>query len=58
MAPQTPEPSVIQTKSSRTMGASSNVPLAETQLSHRHQLVHCDSAIAATKNRAQDTYLK
>jgi hypothetical protein len=58
MAPQTPQPSVIQSESSRTAGASSNAPLADTQLQRRHQLVHRDAAIAATENMAQDTQLK
>jgi len=58
MAPQTPQPGVIPSKLSRMMGASSNAPLAETQQQCRHQLVHCDSAIAATENKAQDAHLK
>jgi len=58
MAPQTPQPAVIQSESSRTAGASSNAPLAETQLQRRHQLVHGDAAIAATENMAQDAHLK
>jgi len=57
MAPQTPQPDVIQSESSRTTGASSNAPLAETQQQRRHQLVHCDAATAATENIAQDTHL-
>jgi len=39
-------------------GASSNAPLAEAQLQPRHQLVHRDAEIAATKNMAQDAHLK
>jgi len=58
MAPQTPQPGLIQSESSRTPGASSNAPLVETQLQRRHQLVHRDAAIAATKNMAQDAHLK
>jgi len=58
MAPQTPHPGVIQSESSRTTGASSNAPSAETQLQCRHQLVHRDAAIAATENMAQDAHLK
>jgi hypothetical protein len=57
MAPQTPQPGVIQSESSRTAGASSNAPLAEPQLQRRHQLVHRDAAIAATENMAQDAHL-
>jgi len=48
MAPQIPQAGVIEFKSSRTTGPSSNAPLAETQPQGRHQLVHCDAAIAAT----------
>jgi hypothetical protein len=58
MGPQTPKPGVIQSESSRTAGASSNAPLAETQLQRRHQLVHRNAAIAATENLAQDAHLK
>jgi hypothetical protein len=58
MAPQTPQPGVIQSESSRTPGASSKAPLAYTQLQRRHQLVHRDAAIAATKYMAQDAQLK
>jgi len=58
MAPQTPQPGVIQSESSQTAGASSNAPLAETQLQRRHQLVHRDAANAATKSIAQDAHLK
>jgi hypothetical protein len=57
MDPQAPQPSVIQSESSRTAGASSNVPLAETQLQRTHQLIHRNAAIAATENMAQDTHL-
>jgi hypothetical protein len=58
MATQTPQRVVIQSGSSRTTGASSNAPLAETQLQRSHQFVHCDAAIAATENMAQDAPLK
>jgi len=58
MAPQTPQHGLIESKSSRTAGASSNAPLVETQLHRRHQLVHRDAAIAATENMAQDAHLK
>jgi len=57
MAPQRPQPGVIESKSSRKMGASSNGPLAETQQQRRHQLVHCNTAIAATENMAHDAHL-
>jgi len=58
MAPQTPQPGVIQSEMSRTAGASSNAPMAVTQLQRRHQLVHRDAAIAATENMAKDAHLK
>jgi hypothetical protein len=58
MAPQTPQAGVIQTESSRTPGASSIAPLAETQLQPRHQLVHRHAAIGATENMAQDAHFK
>jgi len=58
MAPQTLQPGGIQSESRRTAGASSNAPLAETQLQRRHQLVHRDAAIAATETMAQDSHLK
>jgi len=58
MAPQTPQPGGIQSVPSRTTGASSNAPLAETQQQCRHQLVHRDAAIAATENMTQDAHLK
>jgi len=58
MDPQTPQPSVIESESSRTMGASSHASVAETQQQHRHQLVHRDAAIAATENITQDAHFK
>jgi len=58
MTPHTPQPGVIQSKSSRTAGTSFNAPLAETQLQCRHQLVHRNAAIAAAENMAQDAHLK
>jgi len=58
MAPQAPQPGVIQSESSQTTGASSKAPLGVTQLQRRHQVVHRNTAIAATDNMAQDTHLK
>jgi len=58
IAPQRPQFGVIQSESSQTAGASSNAPLAETQPQCRHQLVHRNTAIAATENMAQDPDLK
>jgi len=57
-APQTSQPGVIKSESSRTTGASSNVALATTQWPRRHQSVHCEAAIAATKNMTKDTHMK
>jgi len=57
MSPQTPHPGVIQAESSQTAGSSSHAPLDETQLQRRHQLVHHDAAIAATKMIAQNAHL-
>jgi len=58
MAPQSPQPGVIDSKLGRTMGATSNAPLAEIQQQRRHRLVHRDAAIAASKNVVQDAYFK
>jgi hypothetical protein len=58
MPPQTPQPSAIESKASRTMGASSNVPLAETQQQCRHQCVHRNAAITATENLTQNVHSK
>jgi hypothetical protein len=56
MAPQTPRPGVIQSESNQTAGATSNAPLAETQLQRRHELGQHDAAIAATENMPQDAH--
>jgi len=58
MAPETPQPGLIQSESSRTAGVSSNAPLVEIQLQRRYQLVYHDAAIAAPENMAQDAHLK
>jgi len=58
MAPQTPQPGVIESKSSQTTGTSPTAPLAETQQQRRDQLIHRNAAIAATKYMAQDAHLK
>jgi len=57
VAPHKHQPGVIESELSRTTGASSNEPLAETQQQCRHQLVHRDTAIAATKIMAQNVHL-
>jgi len=58
IAPHTPQPVVIEFKSSRTTSASLNAPLAETQQQCRNQWVQRDAAIAATKNITHDAHLK
>jgi len=57
MAPQTPQPSVIESEMSRTTGTSSNASLAGTQQQRRHQSVNRDDAIAAFKNFTQDAHI-
>jgi len=57
MAPQTPQPGVIESELSRTMGASTNAPWAETPQQRRLHFVHCNATIAATANMAQDAHL-
>jgi hypothetical protein len=49
-SPQSLQQGVIQSESSRKPGASSNAPLAKTQLQRRYQLLHHKAAIAATEN--------
>jgi len=39
-------------------GATSNTEILGTQQEHRHKLVHCDSADAATNHMTQDAHLK
>ena len=39
-------------------GSSNNAPPSEPQQQRRHQLVHRDTAIVATKNMNQDVHLK
>jgi len=58
MAQQTPQQVEYGTELSRTMGASSNVPLAETQLQRRHHLAHCKAASAATEYMTLDGQLR
>jgi len=58
MAPKTHQPGAIRSESSQTTGASTNALPGETQQQHRHQLIHHDAAIAATKNMTQDAHLK
>jgi len=54
MAPQTPQQGESGTESSRTLGTSSNMPPAETQLQRKHHLAHCDTANAGTANTNLD----
>jgi len=58
MAPQTSQQGGSRSESSRTTGASSNTPPAETQLQCRHDFVHHDAANAATENMTVDAQLK
>jgi len=58
MAPQSPQQGESGTESTRTTGTSSNMPLAETQLQHRHQLAHQDVGNAATENLTLDSQFK
>jgi len=57
MAPPSPQQGESGTESSRTTGASSNMPPAETQLQPRHHLAHRDAANAATENMNLDAQL-
>jgi len=54
---QPPQPGDSVSKSSRLVGATSNMSLIGTQQECRHQLVHCDAADAATRNMTQDAHL-
>jgi len=58
MSPETPQLCESGTESSRTTGASSNTPPAETQLPRRDHLVHLNAANAATENMTLDPQLK
>ena len=58
IAPQTPQPGVIQSGSSWMTDASTNAPLAETQQQCRHDIVHRGAAIAATDNLVLVAHLK
>ena len=58
MAPQAPRLGKSGTESSRTTGASSNTPPAETPLQWRHHSVQCNAANAATENITVDAQLK
>jgi len=57
MAPQTPQQGESGTELTRTMGASSNTPPAETHPQRRYNLVHRDAANAATKKMTLDAQL-
>jgi len=58
MASWTPQTGATVSESSRATDASSNAPPGEAQLYVRHQLVHCDAAIAATENITHNAHLK
>jgi len=57
MATETPQAGESGSKSSETMGASSNVSLEGTQQKCRHQLVHREAANVATQIKTQDAHL-
>jgi len=58
MATEILEPGAIEAESSRTTGASHNVPPGETQQQRRDQVVHRNATIVATKNMTQDAHLQ
>ena len=58
MVPDILQPGVIEAESSRTTGASNNVPPSETQQQRRQRLVHRDAAIVASKNMTQEAHFK
>jgi len=58
MAPETLQPGTIGAESSRTTGATNDVPPGGTQPHRRHQLVHSNAAIVATKNMTQDAHIE
>jgi len=55
---QTSQPEVTGSESSRRMGFSSDTSPNGTLQESRHQLVHSDTANAATKHMTQDAHLK
>jgi hypothetical protein len=58
MDTQTRQPEVTGSELSRTPGLSADTSYDGTQQGHRHQLVHRDTANAATEHMTQDTHLK
>jgi len=58
MDTQTPQPGETGSESSRPTDVSFNLSLIDTQQERRYEFVHCDAAIAATKNITQDAHLK
>ena len=57
MDTQPSQPGQSGSKSSRLAGALPNTSLIDAQQEHRHQLVHCESASAATESMTQDAHL-
>ena len=58
MAPEILQPGPIDAKSSRTTGASNNVPPSQTQQHRTHQLVNRGAPIVATENMTHDVHSK
>jgi len=58
MAPQQPQPSGSRSESSQSPGTLSNVPPAETKQQRIHQVVHRNTANAASANITWDSQLQ
>jgi len=56
VAPQTPQAGLTGSESSQTTDAVFNLPQGRTKQQCRQQLVHCDTANAATTNIIQDAH--
>jgi hypothetical protein len=56
MDTQSPQPGLSGSASCRLAGASLNTSIVGTQHERRHQLVHWESADAATKHMTQDAH--
>jgi len=58
MATQTPQPGENSTEPGGSTGVAPNMSLSGTQHERRQQLVHRNTANAATRNMTQDAHLK
>jgi len=58
MTPGTPQHGASGSELSRPTAASTNAPHTETQQQCRQQLIHRDTANAATENMTQDALFK